>query len=195
MNRTIICPLLICAIFATVPGSYGNQPGVEWTKEQINTIRAKLVHLWDNPARYINFFIDTRIWHFVDEKTKKLKETTQPQATPEYTKYLYDPTRKLSTPDCKNQYESLCKTYWGMNRLGQMRFTEAKMIRLAFHDCIPNTDGSGGCDGCINFDDNLQHNNVLQPSVAMLVCIVLQNIHSGFQHLSLLFILHFAKDL
>jgi len=28
----------------------------------------------------------------------------------------------------------------------------AKIIRLAFHACMPYTDGSGGCDGCVHWD-------------------------------------------
>merc|ERR550539_81392 len=26
-----------------------------------------------------------------------------------------------------------------------------KFLRLAFHDCLKYTDGSGGCDGCLNW--------------------------------------------
>ena len=29
--------------------------------------------------------------------------------------------------------------------------TENVLLRLAFHDCIPYEDGTGGCDGCLNF--------------------------------------------
>ena len=28
----------------------------------------------------------------------------------------------------------------------------AKMLRLGFHDCVKYKDGSGGCDGCLNWD-------------------------------------------
>jgi hypothetical protein len=28
---------------------------------------------------------------------------------------------------------------------------EAKMLRLGFHDCLKYTDGTGGCDGCLNW--------------------------------------------
>ena len=30
--------------------------------------------------------------------------------------------------------------------------TEPKYLRLAFHDCLKYEDGTGGCDGCINWD-------------------------------------------
>lgn len=28
----------------------------------------------------------------------------------------------------------------------------AKMLRLGFHDCLKYTDGTGGCDGCLNWE-------------------------------------------
>ena len=31
--------------------------------------------------------------------------------------------------------------------------TGPKYVRLAFHDCLKYEDGSGGCDGCLNWDD------------------------------------------
>ena len=58
-------------------------------------------------------------------------------------------------------------------RLGNIAFTERKAIRLAFHDCIPYENGAGGttggCDGCMNFDENHEGNNVLQHTAAILV--------------------------
>ena len=30
--------------------------------------------------------------------------------------------------------------------------TENSLIRLAFHDCVRYKDGTGGCDGCLNYD-------------------------------------------
>ena len=30
-------------------------------------------------------------------------------------------------------------------------YNAAKVVRLAFHDCLKYTDGSGGCDGCLNW--------------------------------------------
>ena len=28
----------------------------------------------------------------------------------------------------------------------------AKMLRLGFHDCLKYEDGTGGCDGCLNWE-------------------------------------------
>ena len=35
----------------------------------------------------------------------------------------------------------------------QDEISSAKFLRLAFHDCLKYPDGSGGCDGCINWMD------------------------------------------
>ena len=59
-----------------------------------------------------------------------------------------------------------------------------KLLRLAFHDCVKYKDGSGGCDGCLNwkgvgrffnkteeqhYDDvSLGDNNGLRPTVEVL---------------------------
>ena len=36
--------------------------------------------------------------------------------------------------------------------------TEDKIVRLIFHDCIPYFDGSGGCDGCLNWNSMWKNN-------------------------------------
>ena len=38
----------------------------------------------------------------------------------------------------------------GTERAG-LGFFAAKLVRLSFHDCVPYKDGSGGCDGCLNW--------------------------------------------
>ena len=30
--------------------------------------------------------------------------------------------------------------------------SEATLMRLTFHDCLKYSDGSGGCDGCLNWE-------------------------------------------
>merc|ERR1719361_825265 len=34
---------------------------------------------------------------------------------------------------------------------GTRDISAAKIIRLNFHDCLKHTDGTGGCDGCLNW--------------------------------------------
>ena len=92
-----------------------------------------------------------------------------PDGNPGFTDYLYEPDRRLSKVDC-NLEEMMCRSSWSTNtRLDDISFTPSKAIRLAFHDCQPYVDGSGGCDGCINFEENVHENDVLQHSVAILV--------------------------
>merc|ERR1719232_487759 len=35
--------------------------------------------------------------------------------------------------------------------IGRSGNTENKIMRLVFHDCVKYTDGTGGCDGCLNW--------------------------------------------
>ena len=56
-------------------------------------------------------------------------------------------------------------------REGNIAFSKPKAVRLAFHDCMPYEDGTGGCDGCLSFEENEHEHNVLQHTVAILVCL------------------------
>ena len=64
-------------------------------------------------------------------------------------------------------------------------FSAPKVLRLSFHDCVRYTDGSGGCDGCLNwkgvgtyfedkpgeqlYDDvSVGDNNGLRPTVEVM---------------------------
>lgn len=47
----------------------------------------------------------------------------------------------------------------------------ATYVRLGFHDCVPNGDDLGGCDGCLNLASN-PANNGLSPAVEALAPIV-----------------------
>jgi len=49
--------------------------------------------------------------------------------------------------------ESLKQIYNGTNPSTWMDVPNAaKMLRLGFHDCLKYNDGSGGCDGCLNWE-------------------------------------------
>ena len=39
-------------------------------------------------------------------------------------------------------------------------YSAAKVLRLTFHDCLKYTDGTGGCDGCLNWDGMDKMNEV-----------------------------------
>ena len=84
--------------------------------------------------------------------------------------YLYDPDGKLAKADCDKRNEANCGGWFDddWRRSEDYAFTERKMLRLTFHDCVPYEDGTGGCDGCLNLDEDLEHNNGLQFTVAVL---------------------------
>ena len=89
---------------------------------------------------------------------------------PGFTDYLHEDDMRLSKVDCDRKNDVQCKSSWMTGvRLDDIAFTPSKAMRLIFHDCQPYVDGSGGCDGCINFDENVAENDVLQHSVAILV--------------------------
>ena len=132
-----------------------------WTESRAQIIKEKLIELWDNQYKYTTSLVDK---HF-ENVDSRLKEYLVGATN---TEWLYDPTEILTTLDCDDG-EGMCRTYWSDKRTSNLAFSETKAIRLAFHDCVPYEGGTGGCDGCINLDDNLIHNNVLQPSVALLV--------------------------
>lgn len=82
-----------------------------------------------------------------------------------YSDFVYDPTNRLTTKDCDK-----CDDWvTGEKRKMDYSFTERKAIRLAFHDCVLYEDGTGGCDGCLNFDENINENMGLQHTAAVLV--------------------------
>ena len=51
-------------------------------------------------------------------------------------------------PDWEVQFNMYGRGHWGVHG---KQVTENKMLRLAFHDCVRYTDGTGGCDGCLNW--------------------------------------------
>ena len=128
-------------------------PGVKWTEAQAKIIQEKLYRLWKTS------------WGTLQDFDFNNTDATD-------TDYMYDPNRRLSTLDCEIRGDDMCSQSWfSGKRESNMAFKEPKAIRLAFHDCMPYTDGTGGCDGCLNFKENDDTNNMLRPTVAILVCI------------------------
>ena len=118
-----------------------------WTEETALILATKLRYLWKHAIEI-----------FKDFDLKSNPEATSFD-------YVYDPKAILSTIDC-NDCEDLVD---GEKRQKDLSFTERKTLRLIFHDCMPYEDGSGGCDGCLNLDENEKGNLGLQHSVAVLV--------------------------
>ena len=74
-----------------------------------------------------------------------------------YDLYLSDPTHPFC-PHCDTiatGTNANCCTGWCYDDVlskRPMRPSANKIVRLAFHDCLKYADGSGGCDGCLNWD-------------------------------------------
>ena len=152
-------------------------PGASWTPEVATIIRYKNHNIFvEFKAMLCYFFQRNKLFHLwrkdilmTNVQKFDLMIHDGPDGNPGYTDYLYEPDRRLSKVDC-NLNEMMCRTSWLPNtRLDDISFTPSKAIRLAFHDCQPYIDGTGGCDGCINFEENVVENDVLQHSVAILV--------------------------
>jgi hypothetical protein len=132
-----------------VPGA----PGAKWTEGQAEIIQEKLYRLWKTS------------WNIQKDFDFQNEDAAD-------TDYVYDPNRRLSTLDCEIRGDDMCSQSWTSGkRENNMAFKEPKAIRLAFHDCMPYTDGTGGCDGCLNFKENDDTNNMLRTSIAILVWI------------------------
>ena len=122
-------------------------PGIQWSKEQTLIIRNKLRTIWADPYKH-------------------------------YEKLSPDEVYKVDTFDVENickegsVFDS-CKDYVAGKNLQkvkyQLAFTPRKALRLAFHDCFKYKEGTMGCDGCLNFDENLDGNHGLQHTAAILV--------------------------
>ena len=89
-------------------------------------------------------------------------------------KFVYDPQNITVISDCNiKPFTTQCFLAWCEQRTDDIACTPRKLLRLAFHDCVPYLDDSGniqggGCDGCLNLDENLKNNNGLQYPVATL---------------------------
>ena len=120
----------------------------------MKAIRWKLRKIWENAVEITQLF-----------------DPLYGNGTNYYEGFLYDPKNETQENDCKDEKKvgSNCETWWGTRRRSMdIAFSERKMLRLAFHDCFRYEDGTGGCDGCLNLDENLGENDGLQFTVAVL---------------------------
>jgi len=134
-------------------------PGVEWSDTVISVMRKKIDLLFDKPKKYV--------WG---------KFSLNSSAT-DYNKYVYDPTGqtlypprdRCIDPDPEGKCDHIFNSIEDKH---QLDFSAEKVLRLAFHDCIPyiTEEGviEGGCDGCLNMDQDLKGNMGLQYTIATL---------------------------
>ena len=138
-------------------GRNPTDPGKQWGDAEMRAIRWKLRKIWENAVEVTQLFDPS-----YGNEIQKYKE------------FLYDPKGDTTINDCKpeKQKNSNCEAWWGEARRSKdIAFSERKMLRLAFHDCFLYENGTGGCDGCLNLDENVGENDGLQFSVAVLEAI------------------------
>ena len=113
---------LICVFFL----------GKDWSDDIAKIVYAKIDYLLANGIEITNRF-----------------DLANATADPEYTKYVYDPTAITTTNDCLNKTHHKCIEAWVTSRPADIAFSARKLLRLAFHDCIPYKNGNHGqaCDG------------------------------------------------
>ena len=74
---------------------------------------------------------------------------------------------RLKVLDLLSQDKVVKQRVFGDDWRGQAAYTqpvtEMSMFRLSFHDCFKYTDGTGGCDGCLNWH-NMENDLALTPS-------------------------------
>ena len=128
-----------------ISGAPANNPGAEWSAETIQIIKEKIQAT------------------FLRKKLVTGKFSLK-SGDPDYNKYVFDPELKtVKVPYEKCSEEAIAngkcdKAYSDMDE--KLQISPEKLLRLAFHDCIPyvNDDGSieGGCDGCLNMEEDLK---------------------------------------
>ena len=120
-----------------------------WTEKRANILRDKMLYLWENNVAFTSKFDHRYMGDYHD--------------------YMYDPKNTTTTKNCVDGVNELCKAWYDEgNRLDDVGFTARKALRLAFHDCIPYKDGSKGCDGCLNLNEDFEDNSGLQMTAAVL---------------------------
>ena len=120
--------------------------GGPWTEEQAIIIARKIRYIWENNLEIFDQF----------------DAHDNPGA--ENAGFIYDPDQRLSIATCEK-----CDAWTtGKRRKEDLTFSERKALRLVFHDCTKYKDGTGGCDGCLNFDENKDENLGLEFSAGIL---------------------------
>ena len=113
-------------MISIVTGLEPGVPGKPWTAQEVKVIRMKLKIIWQFAVKITQQF---------DPNSQKSNIKDQG--------YLYDPNNDTTVPDCIDPSERLCAQWWGEGRRRQdIAFNERKMLRLAFHDCVPYEDGT-----------------------------------------------------
>ena len=130
-------------IIEAAPGIAGD----DWTDEEVELVKEKLWSVMSNPDRFVKIF---------SGKKKKKKEQCGEACWKDCDAFDKDPTTHPFCPHCDDVPDGgidQCCTGWcdTKNSMRTIRPSATKFVRLGFHDCLKYQDGSGGCDGCLDF--------------------------------------------
>ena len=136
--RTLVLLLVLAPLVAAISGSYvPGTPGAVWSRGDVEIVRVKVKEM-----------IDIRNW---------LKSQDGDQFPDGSGTFLDDGTFTTDGSSAIDTTNDWCRDcLWGKKDNDKEQVPQAsKLLRLAFHDCVPyvRPDGSvsGGCDGCINW--------------------------------------------
>jgi len=140
-------------------GSVGNsepllpgQPGGPWNTEEIDIVRQKVIRMMDCQFEaVINGTDGLGCWAIegLPEELRLDKEDDLGQYTQNINKTINPDAGPESVWD--NQKEGQNNFKDKRNKFNQRGPRHSRLIQLAFHDCLRYEDGTGGCDGCINW--------------------------------------------
>jgi len=149
--------LLLLAVLLILPfGSLSaNLPGEPWSKGEVARTKERLWNIMNNPGKFVkknkkakeNGACNKDCWEGCDDF-----KATGPH---DYCVHCDDTT-------CTN---CQCCRGWCDQKVNNIEPTPAKFVRLAFHQCLLYTDGTGGCDGCLDWTKmGVQYGKKNEPS-------------------------------
>merc|ERR1712223_626862 len=148
--RTMLSLLVFVSLISlakSVPLEPG-QSGGPWTEEEIDVVREKVNRLMECQMEAVEVFT----WH-------SPIYNGQPNASCWTVEGLPDMLDEGDLDEFSRDHEDLGPNApWSELNEANIRYKwrergpkNGRLIQLAFHDCLRYEDGTGGCDGCINW--------------------------------------------
>jgi len=120
-----------------------NPQGAPWTKEEMHAVRETLWNIYEGKRKD---FESLSCEILGDEEYPCMLERMEPNVF-----------EKCDSPNATIAARLVSLTCKEPNKVKKMTLgaipSQAKFLRLGFHDCFKYADKSGGCDGCLNFEN------------------------------------------
>merc|ERR1712038_1977765 len=148
MGTTFIKMFFVAALFLFIPSqtlAVPGQPGVQWSPAEVERTKERIWKILRSPNSYVkstkapNEHRDcgSDCWRGCDNFDHNPEHA--------FCKHCDDITCPEDFPECQ------CCTGWCNMPVGSQAPSAAKILRLSFHDCLKYDDGTGGCDGCLDW--------------------------------------------